>query len=188
MVSKREYLAGLNPPLAKFPSRGKFSKDAHAAIAKAEAEGMVFDDPAPVKSDKPKTVKVKADKPTVTVTKSNADPAAVRAWAKENGVTVSERGRVAETVKAQYEAAMAEAGTETVKAKAPGAGDVIATAPLLVSVDQKFVGKDDSGKEWSVGYKTACANSGASIGYCNEELHRVVVSDPRAGLVNVRKA
>lgn len=48
MVTKRDWLASLTPPLAK-PGRGRFSREAIAAIAKAESEGMVFDDPAPSK-------------------------------------------------------------------------------------------------------------------------------------------
>jgi hypothetical protein len=41
MATKREYLVGLG--LAK-PGRGRFSADAKAALAKAEAEGTVFSD------------------------------------------------------------------------------------------------------------------------------------------------
>jgi hypothetical protein len=36
---------------------------------------------------------------------TRSDPADVRAWAKANGITVSERGRVAQTVQDAYEAA-----------------------------------------------------------------------------------
>lgn len=52
VVTKREWLASLNPPLAK-TGRGKFSNEAKAAIAKAIAEGMTFSDNAPA----PKVVK-----------------------------------------------------------------------------------------------------------------------------------
>jgi hypothetical protein len=45
MATKREYLAGLNPPLAKL-GRGKFSKEAHEALAAAEAAGVTFDEPS----------------------------------------------------------------------------------------------------------------------------------------------
>lgn len=41
-ASEREYLAGLTPPLAKFPSRGRLSHAAHEALAKARAEGHTF--------------------------------------------------------------------------------------------------------------------------------------------------
>lgn len=44
-ISKREYLAGLNPPLAKPPpARGRFSRAALAELARAEAAGMSFSD------------------------------------------------------------------------------------------------------------------------------------------------
>lgn len=45
MASKREYLIDLN--LAK-PGRGRFSRAALDALAKAEAEGVVFDEPVTV--------------------------------------------------------------------------------------------------------------------------------------------
>lgn len=46
MVTQREWLAThFDPPLAKFPSRGRLSKAAHAAIAEAIANGMQFDEP-----------------------------------------------------------------------------------------------------------------------------------------------
>lgn len=45
MTTKREYAVSLG--LAK-EGRGKLSRDAHAAIDKAEAEGTVFTDPVPV--------------------------------------------------------------------------------------------------------------------------------------------
>ena len=49
-ISKREYLSGLNPPLAKPPpARGRFSRAALAELAKAEASGMTFSDGNPEK-------------------------------------------------------------------------------------------------------------------------------------------
>lgn len=51
MTTKRDYAISLG--LAK-PTRGRMSREANAAIAKAEAEGMVFTDSrstAPVKTD-----------------------------------------------------------------------------------------------------------------------------------------
>ncbi|WNB84292.1 Lsr2 family protein [Cellulomonas sp. ATA003] len=37
----------------------------------------------------------------------NADTTAIREWAKANGITVNERGRIADSVRQQYEAAKA---------------------------------------------------------------------------------
>lgn len=53
-MTKREYAASLG--LAIAGARGRMSREAHAAILKAEGEGMVFSDPSPV------TVAVKAPK------------------------------------------------------------------------------------------------------------------------------
>jgi len=54
MVTPRAWLASLDPPLAKNPSRGRFSAKAHAALKAAIADGMVFDEPAAfVKPEKP---------------------------------------------------------------------------------------------------------------------------------------
>lgn len=187
MVTKREYLVSLG--LAK-EGRGKFSNAAKEALVKAEAEGKTFDDPAPatVKSDRPKTVKTpKAPKaPEVKQEKSTADPAAVRAWAKTNGVTVSERGRVSEEIKLAYEKAMDEQGGEVIQSTpgARGEKDVRQHAPLLVSVDTVWVGTNSKPVK-GVTYKTACSDSGVSIGYCGEPTHRVVTADMLEGLVTV---
>lgn len=58
-MTKREYAVSLG--LATM-GRGRLSREAHAAIAKAEAEGMVFDDAKPI------TVKHSAPKPAKPVT------------------------------------------------------------------------------------------------------------------------
>lgn len=44
MQTQREYLSGLNPPLAKPGSRGRFSLAAQSALADARAQGTVFAD------------------------------------------------------------------------------------------------------------------------------------------------
>ena len=50
MQTKRDYLAGLNPPLAKPGTRGRFSKAALAESERARQSGMKFsDDDGPVK-------------------------------------------------------------------------------------------------------------------------------------------
>lgn len=63
MATKREYLVGLG--LAK-EGRGRFGKDALAALAKAEAEGIVFDEP----TVKPASAKPKVKQPTVKADKA----------------------------------------------------------------------------------------------------------------------
>ena len=44
MLSQREYLASLTPPMAIAGARGRFSKAAKAHLARVEAEGMQFSD------------------------------------------------------------------------------------------------------------------------------------------------
>ena len=76
MTTRREYAISLG--LAK-PTRGRMSREAHAAIEKAESEGMNFTDSAPAK---PKTVKADTgDSPKVKApaeTVSNYAPARYR--------------------------------------------------------------------------------------------------------------
>lgn len=128
--TEREFLASLNPPLAKAGARGRFSTAATAALAKARAEGFGFigdkgHPQNPVKAPAaPKTVKTvvtsapaqaaPADavstevsvptQPTKTVS-TGVDAKAARAWAKAQGMAVGERGRLHPTVISAYVAA-----------------------------------------------------------------------------------
>ncbi|ACZ31147.1 DNA polymerase III, epsilon subunit [Xylanimonas cellulosilytica DSM 15894] len=66
--------------------------------------------PQPKPKPKPKPPAVSARRHTsapadVAATGPQADPAAVRAWARENGLTVSQRGRLSSSVVAAYQAA-----------------------------------------------------------------------------------
>lgn len=54
MPTKREYLASLNPPLAK-PGRGRFSAAAKLALAEAEANGVVFTDVTSLTKESPES-------------------------------------------------------------------------------------------------------------------------------------
>jgi hypothetical protein len=119
----REYLASLNPPLAKAGPgvRGRFSTAGVEALTAARAAGVVFADdvkvvkttpavaapaqaaPAPVATPAPAPVATPAPAGTV-----NAKDA--RAWAKANGIAVGERGRLHPDVLNAYAAAT---GTST---------------------------------------------------------------------------
>ena len=96
MATAREYLVSLG--LAK-PGRGRFSGEAKAALAKAIADGMTFDE---VNPPAPKQLKVKTvgAKPLDSDDFKDISPKAVRAWAQENpslvpeGIVVRDRGRV----------------------------------------------------------------------------------------------
>lgn len=102
-MNKREYLISLG--LAK-PGKGRFSAAGKAAIEKAIAEGMVFDEPEarPVsdKPRKPKVAKVVEKAPD----KGLYDAKAVRAWGVSKGLMeAGKRGRVpAPVIKAYLEA------------------------------------------------------------------------------------
>jgi hypothetical protein len=99
MQTQREFLFGKG--LAKAATgRGRVSVAAHDALAKAREAGISFSDDAPkvaapkvVRTPKPVTVKVDTNK---------ADPKAVREWAIKNGVSIGARGRIHESVYAQY--------------------------------------------------------------------------------------
>lgn len=125
----RDFLASLNPPLAQAGARGRFSKDAQAALATARAEGFLFiGDPGHPKTEvkTPRAPKTEAPKQVVTgapvslvkpapaVATETYDPKEVRAWAKQNGVEVGERGRI----KPEVFAAFAKAGGKPVGAGA----------------------------------------------------------------------
>lgn len=166
--------------------RGRFSADMQAALAKAPKGAITETVPAQAK---PKAATPKAAKPVVVKVKSKADPKAVRAWASANGVHVGLRGRIKPEVFAAYEAAQTEADEPVVERKTAEV-NFGNHAPLLVPSDAKWGFTDPKGKLWTVGVKTACAESGVSIGYCPEgetHQHRVVVADVSLGLVPVSR-
>jgi len=101
-MNKRDYL--VSKGLAK-PGKGRFSAAAKAALEKAIAEGVVFDEPVakPV-SDKPKRApKVAKEK---APSKDLYDAKAVRAWGVSQGLMESgKRGRVPASIIKAYLAA-----------------------------------------------------------------------------------
>lgn len=86
-VTKRDYLVSLG--LAKADARGRFSKEAQAALDKAVSEGKVF-------ADTPTT-----RKETVVITESY-DVKKVRRWAARQGIALGQRGRIPASIVAQY--------------------------------------------------------------------------------------
>lgn len=102
-MTRRAYAVSLG--LAK-ESRGRMSAEAYAAIAKAEANGMVFADAEAPK----KRAAVKAAPKA-----GQFDAKVVRAWAKSKGMEVNSRGRLSAEILAAYKADNPE-----VKPAAPG--------------------------------------------------------------------
>jgi hypothetical protein len=158
MQTAREYLFGKG--LAKAPTgRGRFSREAHAELEKARKAGIQFSDDAP-KVEKPKTVKVaKAPKAVSVKPTERYDNAEVRKWARANGHTVGERGRIHVDVINAY-----LAGTETEeRPEVTGELDVYRDARAhTYSMDTVFV--DTDGKKRSA--REACVNCRCSVVGC----------------------
>jgi plastocyanin len=81
-LDKRTWLASLNPPLAIANTRGKFSNAAKAALAEAEAAGMVFIDK---KAEAAAVAEVRAEQKAERVAAEPANPYAPHAVAIRSG-------------------------------------------------------------------------------------------------------
>lgn len=100
MATQRAYLHSLG--LAKNPvGRGRFSVDGHKALADARSNGMTFDDDNKPEA-KPKTVKVTKAVTVIAKPTEKVDNQAVREWAKANGKSIGERGRIHGDIIAAY--------------------------------------------------------------------------------------
>lgn len=158
MQTARAYLHTLG--LTKSPTgRGRFSAEAHDALAKARKGGTVFSDDAP-KAVKPKTVKVpKAKTETVKVDTKKVDPKAVREWAGKNGISIGARGRIHADVISRY---LSEV-TEDEQVEREGEFDPYRdAAPHTHSIDTVFV--DSNGKDRSA--REVCRNCRVSLVAC----------------------
>jgi len=96
LPTEREFLVAKG--LAQ-PTRGRFSKDAVAALVEARAQGQEFRSSKPVVAPKaPKVVVTQAQvQAAISTPKAAAvevNPKEVRAWAKANGHEVGDRGRL----------------------------------------------------------------------------------------------
>jgi len=97
MATKREWLAAQG--LAKPGTRGRFGKAAHEALEQAEKDGIVFDDPTPKPAKEVATEGAEAPSKPSRPTSENAE---IRAWARDNGFTIGERGRISAEILAAY--------------------------------------------------------------------------------------
>lgn len=117
----REFLASLNPPLAKAGPgvRGRFSTAGVEALTAARAAGTVFADDVKVVKTATATV-APAAAPAPTPAPVVSTPAVegtvnakdARAWAKANGIAVGERGRLHPDVLNAFAAATGTAGVK----------------------------------------------------------------------------
>ena len=110
--TEREWLARQNPPLAVLvgksgkPARGRFSAEAHAALATAKEKGWTFaGKQTPTPTPRPKAAKPKAKSTDAPVNSGAVSEAQnIREWATANGVPVSARGRISQETRSAYEA------------------------------------------------------------------------------------
>lgn len=146
MATKREYL--VEKGLAK-AGRGRFSKEAVAALAAAEAEGIVFDEP--VKPEKP--VKSETDEePAPSSPSLPTEAQKVREWARAQGIEVGERGRIPKGVTAAYQG------------NPPPAKNVAVVKPWRIMRDYSLInGTTDDGLVVQFGDCQRCAKR---VRYC----------------------
>jgi len=147
-VTPRDFLASLTPPQAKAGTRGRFSAEATATLAKARADGYLFLGDEGNSHNPVAEVKAPTVKPAKAVSLVKAAPvepsegSKVRAWARDNGIAVGDRGRFAPSLLAAY--AAQDASLFTVKApvvkvaKAPKAVEV-KVQPVQAQVNAKDV-------------------------------------------------
>lgn len=157
MQTVREYLFGLG--LAKAATgRGRFSREAHEALSRARDGGMTFSDD--VKPDaKPKVVRTAAPKVIAVKSTERFDPKAVREWAKANGHTIGERGRIhSDIVNAYLAGTVSEERPEQI-----GELDVYRDARAH-SYPLTTVFVDDAKRKYSA--RVACTNCRVSLVGC----------------------
>lgn len=185
-VTRKQYLAGLNPPLASL-GRGRLSATANAEIERAIREdGMTFSDyadgarvvktpvvtqskPRAVAAVKPVTQSDFKDTDIVIpagpapIKAGSYDPAVVRAWAKENGHAVSDKGRVNHDLVRAY--------MDAHDGEVPTVSDAVADKDRQhmsrLRFADKYVGTDPATSEKvTKTYRDCCFNCSWSIGYC----------------------
>lgn len=96
-MTKREYLRSQGFTVGE---RGRFSAEMQAALAAAPEGAVTEVTPEPKAPRAPKTVKIEQEIPASPLPEVN--PKDVRAWAKQNGHEVGERGRIHATVVRAY--------------------------------------------------------------------------------------
>lgn len=159
MQTPREYLVSLG--LAK-PGKGRFSKEAVAALAAARAKGIQFKE-AEVKPTTPRrprvAVKTETPKPEVKV-----DPKAVRAWAVEAGHTVGQRGRIHNDLVVAYLADRESTGQAVEVAR--DEYDLYRPSAARIRYHDFYTATDLDGKTHRRTFRDCCVNCGYSIGWC----------------------
>lgn len=159
--------------IGKGSGKGRISAEGHERIAEAIAKGHQF--PDLLAAAAPKVAKEKKaaapKKPVIEIAqKAEAravDPAAIREWARKNGIAVSERGRIAAEVTLRYLAEV-PVNKRDARAGTNGEKDLRAPAPRT----------SPEGTKWRVDFtyrgeavtmvvsdRTVCGTCGVSLGW-----------------------
>ena len=146
--TERAYLASLTPPLAKENSRGRFSREAQAALVEARANGVTFgsEDDSQGNSG-----------PPVAKAAGGHSPSVVREWARANGYDVPSRGRISADVMAAYTG-------NPLTPKAP-TGQVANPVPVQVKLRKAITLYGLTEEGYRVGY-SHCRRCVQSMVYC----------------------
>ena len=167
-MREREYLVSLG--LAT-PGRGRFSREAQAALQAAREAGRTFDQPvisAPREKSQEPTVR-RIEVPDRT----SYDPKAVRKWAAEQGMTLGSRGRIDREVIAQYLSLHGD--VSRVIAEPSTAGQVLELRPRVHPVGTRFVHVDGKGRRHEIGDTNVDMVCGNSLSHCGCSAPRALV-------------
>lgn len=158
--------------IGKGSGKGRISAEGHDRIREAMDKGFDFPDMYAVSAPKKRISNPAAPKkPVISVERKTearaVDPAAIRAWAKENGHKVSERGRIAAEVTLAYLAAVPE-DARAARSAGSGEKDLRAAAPRTSVPGTKwrvdFIHRGEPAT-MVVSDRTCCRECGISLGW-----------------------
>lgn len=174
MVTARAWL--VERGLAK-EGRGRYSRAAVEALEQARNDGVAFDEP---QVSKPASA-LRQPRTTTTeqvavakVKRNEYDPAAVRVWAKGNGIPFPARGRISSDLARQY---LDSVGEKAVKREdKPAEVNNFGATPDRVRIEDTWVGKN--GKETiTKTYRDCCIQCHVSIGWCRCSAPMAIAED-----------
>jgi hypothetical protein len=154
MATKRDYLISLG--LAK-PGRGRFSKEATAALEAALASGVTFDEPVVAPAKEKAVTTEGADAPSQSP-RPISEATAIREWATKNGISVGVRGRIAADIIKAYQTG----NVTSVKSESPR---VFAKPTPQVRVRQEKTRYGLTTEGYTVGW-SQCRKCAQHISFC----------------------
>lgn len=144
--------------------QGRLSREGRALVDEAIASGHTFRETVVSKTTTPRVVTPKPVKAALPREAAGIDPKAVRAWARENGHKVGERGRIHPDVTRAYLDAVPVGDRE--KRQDEGIAE---PAPRVYPIGTTFrLDWTEKGQPATriVNDKTACGNCRWSLGWC----------------------